>query len=303
MSDSDKRLTRRDAYELITARILTALEKDTVPWHQPWTGQPPANLMTKKPYRGVNVLVLRCTTFASPWWATFKQVKLLGGYVRRGERGCPICYWQWPDRPEDDAVDEDADPPRRAIPLLRHYVVFNAEQCRGIARRLPPPRTTTVEPIAPAEAIVAEMPNPPRLQHRTLWPTYHIGLDLVTIPDLAEFDQPEEYYSTLFHELAHSTGHHSRLNRPTVTDARPFRLTNYSKEELTAEMAAAFLCGHAGIENNTVDNSAAYVSHWYDRLSQDRRMLIHAASAAQKAADYILGDGECTPDASEGRSP
>jgi len=213
------------------------------------------------------------------------------GHVRKGERGTPVCFWKWIDRTEDEASGDEPEDEHseQRIPLLRYYVVFNAQQCRGIDRRLPPPRTTTVEPIATAEAIVAEMPSPPRLQHRSMQAAYHPALDLVTIPALEDFEDAEAYHSTLFHELAHSTGHPSRLNRPTITDACPFGTTNYSKEELTAEMAAAFLCGHAGIENRTIDSSTAYIANWYGRLQQDPKLLVHSAAAAQKAADYVLG--------------
>jgi len=294
----DTRLTRRNAYEIITARILAALERGTVPWHQPWTNQPPANLVTKKPYRGVNVFVLRSTTFASPWWATYRQVQLLGGQVPRGERSCPVCFWKWIDKSGENAGrhQPEVDPSHQRIPLLRYYTVFNAEQRRGIARHLPPPRSALLQPIAAAERIVAGMPNPPRLQHRSLRAAYHPSLDLVTIPPVADFDDAEAYHSTLFHELAHSTGHPTRLNRPTLADACPFGTTNYSREELTAEMAAAFLCGHAGIANHTFDTSAAYISNWWSRLSQHRRLLILAASAAQKAADHILGESVPPPE-------
>ncbi len=281
------RLTRRDAYETITSRILAALEKGTVPWHQPWTSQPPTNLVTRKPYRGVNVFVLACSTFPSPWWATYRQIKELGGHVRRGEHGSPVCFWKWLDRSEDEE-EEHTDKDAKRIPLLRYYIVFNSEQCQGISHHLPIGKPSTAEPIAAAEAVVEGMAKPPQIQHRSLQAAYHPSLDLVAIPALTDFDGGEAYYSTLFHELAHSTGHPTRLNRSTVSDACPFGTTNYSKEELTAEMAAAFLCGHAGLENRTIDNSAAYVSTWWSRLSQDRRLLIHAASAAQKAADYVI---------------
>jgi len=288
-------ITRRNVYDVITSRILAALEKGTVPWHRPWTTHPPSNLLTKKPYRGVNVLVLRCNTFTSSWWVTYRQVELLGGHVCKGERGSPVCFWKWIERAEDEDAEGQPDSSKPSVPLLRYYPVFNVEQCRGISRHLPPPRSVEVEPIPAAEAIVAGMPSPPRIQHRTLQAAYHPSLDLVTVPALEDFEDPEAYYSTLLHELAHSTGHSSRLNRPTVTDAYPFGSTNYSKEELTAEMAAAFLCGHAGISNRTVDNSAAYLQGWMERLSEDRRLLIHAASAAQKAADYILGQLSPSP--------
>jgi len=291
---AEKRCIRKNVYEIVTTRILAALEKGTVPWQRPWTTHPPANLLTKKPYRGINVLVLRCAGFRSPWWLTYRQVQILGGHVRRGEHGSPVCFWKWVEKtPEDQEDDDDGEPERLkfGIPLLRYYTVFNVEQCRGISRHLPPPKVSTVEPIAAAERIVDGMPRPPRIRHRTLQAAYHPSLDLVTIPGIEDFTEPEAYYSTLFHELAHSTGHHSRLNRPTVTDACPFGSTNYSKEELIAEMAAAFLCAHAGIENHTIDNSSSYIANWHTRLSNDRKLLVQAASAAQKAADYILGDG------------
>lgn len=298
---SRRSTTRRNVYDVITARILAALEKGTVPWHQPWTSQPPTNLVSKKPYRGVNVFVLGCSCYGSPWWATYRQVQVLGGHVCRGERGSPVCFWKWIDKTEDDAPDDEARDhlQPQQIPLLRYYTVFNAEQCRGISRHLPPAPSTPAEPITAAEQIVGEMPNPPRIQHRSMQAAYHPPLDLVTIPALADFEEAEAYYTTLFHELAHSTGHSKRLNRPTLADACPFGTTNYSKEELTAEMAAAFLCGHAGIENRTIDSSASYIANWWNRLSQDRKLFIRAASAAQKAADFILGSTDSSPDSSD----
>ncbi len=123
---SEKSLTRRNAYEIITSRIFAALEKGTVPWHQPWTSQPPANLVTKKPYRGVNVFVLRCTTFGSPWWSTYRQVQLLGGQVHKGERGCPVCFWKWIDKSNEGASENESetDHSEQRIPLLRYYIVI-----------------------------------------------------------------------------------------------------------------------------------------------------------------------------------
>jgi antirestriction protein ArdC len=286
MSD---RLTRRDAYEIITSRILSALEKGTVPWHQPWTSQPPANLITRKAYRGVNAFVLSCSPYASPWWATYRQIEDLGGHVRRGEHGTPVCFWKWIEKEQAEQHNQ-IDPPADRMPILRYYIVFNSEQCQGIAHHLPVGIPGPTEAIAAAEAIAAGMPHPPRIQCRGGEASYSPRLDLVTIPALANFENPEAYHSTLFHELAHSTGHPTRLNRPSVSEACPFGSTNYSKEELVAEMAAAFLCGHAGISNSTIDSSSAYIVNWLSRLSQDRKLLIHAAGAAQKAADCILGE-------------
>ena len=212
MSD---RLTRRDAYDIITSRILSALEKGTVPWHQPWASQPPANLITHKAYRGVNAFVLRCAPHASPWWATYREIEELGGHVRRGEHGTPVCFWKWIERDEEEraAPQSPLEPPADRIPLLRYYIVFNSEQCQGIDHHLPAGRPSPGEPIAAAEAVVAGMPHPPRIQQGGREAAYSPQLDLVTIPSLADFENAETYHSTLFHELAHSTGHPSRLAR------------------------------------------------------------------------------------------
>jgi antirestriction protein ArdC len=280
-------LTRRDVYQIITARITALLEQGTVPWHRPWTAQPPANLITHKPYRGVNLILLGCMPFSSPWWATYRQVQELGGYVRKGERGTPVCFWKWIEK-TDEADNAQTQEDAKRIPVLRYYTVFNTDQCEDISQHLPPGRPSPEEPIAAAEAIVAGMPDPPRMQPG-LVAAYSPSVDLVTMPALGSFQDAEAYHSTLFHELAHSTGHPRRLNRPAIAEACPFGSTNYSKEELVAEMAAAFLCAHAGINNRTVDNSAAYIAGWLERLSKDRTLMVHSAAAAQKGADYILG--------------
>jgi antirestriction protein ArdC len=133
------------------------------------------------------------------------------------------------------------------------------------------------------------MPNAPALNHGGALAFYRPATDTVQMPTRETFDNPEAYYSTLFHELTHSTGHQKRLNRPTLTDLQPFGSTNYSKEELVAELGAAFLCAQAGIENATVNRNASYIAGWLRALENDRRMVILAAAQAQKAADYILG--------------
>jgi antirestriction protein ArdC len=135
------------------------------------------------------------------------------------------------------------------------------------------------------------MPQPPAIQHGQSKAYYQPAADTVTMPARQLFPQPEHYYSVLFHELTHSTGHPSRLDRATLRDLLAFGDTNYSKEELVAEMGAAYLCGVAGISNETVNNSAAYIQGWLSKLRNDSRLLIQAAAQAQKAADFILGAG------------
>jgi antirestriction protein ArdC len=173
--------------------------------------------------------------------------------------------------------------------LLRYSNVFNLSQTEGInltASALQEARTNNR--IADCERIVAEMPNRPGLeQSDKAW--YAPGRDVVGMPSIGLFRSSEEYYSTFFHELTHSTGHASRIGRDGFESVQSFGSESYSREELLAEMGAAMLCGVTGIENRTIENSAAYLRTWIERLKADSRLIVTAASAAQKAADYILG--------------
>jgi antirestriction protein ArdC len=259
------------------------LEQGVVPWHKPWEQGIPRNLVTRKPYRGVNVFLTASAGFASPYWITLKQANEHGGSVRKSEKGTPVIFWKWLDH-EGDGEEQD----RRRIPLLRYYTVFNLEQCTGIEAPIERERPA-FQPLAQCERLVADMPQRPIISHGEPRAYYRPVADTVNMPKPELFDGPEEYYSTLFHELTHSTGHERRLNRSTLTDLCPFGSTNYSKEELLAEMGAAFLCGFAGIENRTIDNSAAYIASWLRVLRHDKHMVVWAAAQAQHAADFIQG--------------
>jgi len=274
-----------NAYQVITDRIMGLLEQGTVPWHKPWKGGGEAmNLISKRNYRGINRFLLNVASYASPYWLTFNQAKKLGGHIKKGEKSTPVVFWKLLEK-EDEQTGK-----KKEIPVLRYYRVFNLEQTEGIEG---PPAEETEEqeftPIERCEQLVAGMPNPPGLQHLRQSAWYHPSRDLVNLPKPESFESSEEYYSTLFHELAHATGHQSRLKRPTLADMAPFGSTNYSKEELVAEMAAAFLCGATGIENATIDNSAAYLNGWLKKLKKDNKLVVQAAAQAQKAADYIQG--------------
>jgi antirestriction protein ArdC len=176
--------------------------------------------------------------------------------------------------------------------MLRYYSVFNVEQCDGIEYPKPDVPTFEFTPIERAEQIVAGMPNKPEITSGGDSAYYRPSLDQVNMPPKERFERPEYFYDTLFHELTHATGHESRLNRKGVADKdehSQFGSDPYAREELVAEMGASFLCGHAGIVERTIDNSAAYIGHWLEQLKQDPRLVIVAAGQAQKAADYILG--------------
>ena len=274
------------AYEVITARILDALDKGEVPWRKPWSlpaGMKPQSV-TGHPYRGINALLLGLSGYTDPRWLTFRKAKELGGNVLKGQKATPVVLWKPITKQSEDGED-------KTIWLLRYYSVFNAMQCEGLP--LPEVSTTEVrefDPIAEAEGIIANMPHSPSIDHDGGDRAYYVpAFDSVHLPPRYAFEKPEEYYSTAFHELGHSTGHRSRLDRHGLeTGIAAFGSQVYSKEELAAEFCSTFLCNESGIEN-TLDNSTAYITGWAKKLRSDKRLVIVAASQGHKAADYILG--------------
>ncbi|TSK08817.1 MAG: DUF1738 domain-containing protein [Geobacter sp.] len=280
-----------NVYDVVNQRIMELLERGTIPWRKTWNGgsSMPMNLISKKEYRGVNVFLLGCQEFGSQWWLTFKQVQDRGGYVKKGSKSTPVVFWKWIDRKDgDEPVGEGEQGDGGKVPLLRFYNVFNLEQTEGIEAPKTEEVSNTFTPIERAEQIVAGMPYRPEINHGGNVAAYSPVLDYVKMPTPEAFLSSEEYYSTLFHELTHSTGHASRVGRKGILEPSYFGSHEYSKEELVAEMGAAFLCGHAGIEQRVLDNSAAYIQGWLKSLRNDRTFLIHAAAQAQKASDYIL---------------
>jgi antirestriction protein ArdC len=273
---------KNQAYERITERIVSLLAQGTVPWHKPWQAKTgwPRNYVSQKTYRGINVFLLSAMSYESPCWLTFRQASQLGGTVRKGEKACPVVFWK-PMKIADKESGEDKN-----IPLLRIYHVFNAAQCDGLNDA--PPVTDQIATVKPAE-IVAHMPQPPVIKHGMACAFYSPLEDSIGMPLRERFDSQERYYATLFHELIHSTGHEKRLKRTTLAENKGFGSDPYCKEELIAEMGAAFLCGQAEIAERTIDSSAAYIKGWLERLRNDKTLIIQAAAQAQKAADLILG--------------
>jgi antirestriction protein ArdC len=274
-----------NGYESITNEIISKLEQGVIPWHQTWQSGLPSNAVSKQPYRGVNWLLLSNQQYQSNLWLTFNQCKLLNGIVNKGEHGKQIIYWQiktriWTDDLEDEHVD--------SIPLLRTYTVFNIEQTtvKVEAKR-------TVNPIAEAEAILDGYDNKPVVVNGE--PSYSIDSDKVMMPPISAFDTPDSYYSTLFHEMSHSTGHPTRLNRPIKNH---FGSDPYAEEELIAEMSAAYLAGIVGvnISTKTIDNTASYIQHWSSRFTDNVKLIVSLSAKAQKSTDWILGNRYNLPD-------
>ncbi len=277
-------MKKRTPHQEITDRIITALETGTAPWRKPWSagvGGMPRNLLSNKSYRGINIWLLGSMPYGSPYWVTYKQAKTLKGHVRKGEKGTRIVFWKFLDKTDSDGKDYK-------LPMIRFYTVFNVEQCEGLeSKHLETPDTFEHDPIAAAEAILDGYRFAPKVVHAGSRAFYRPSQDLVQLPERDRFETPADYYSTLFHELGHSTGHANRINRPGVAETVHFGTHTYGLEELVAEMTAAFLCGTSGIEG-TLENSAAYLAGWIKVLKGDPRLALSAASKAQKAADLIL---------------
>ena len=271
---------RSSIYDQITERMIALLENGTVPWRKPWNVQTglPRNRVSGKAYRGINVWLLHAMRYESPFWLTFKQANELGGNIRKGEKACPVVFWKQLEIEDKESHEIEK------IPMIRFYYVFNVAQCEGL-KYLPAPVETH---STSADEIIAAMPQRPEIKHGMRQAFYSPAEDTVAMPDRARFDTEAGYFGTLFHELIHATGHASRLNRPTLTESQGFGSNPYCKEELIAEMGAAFLSGQAGIDGSTLENSAAYVQHWLAQLQSDSKLIVQAAGQAQKAADFIL---------------
>jgi antirestriction protein ArdC len=283
-------------YKKVVDVILGQLEKGVIPWRKGWKcygsdSAMPINLLTKKAYRGVNVITLgMCSPFSSNKWGTFKQIKKAGGHVLRGSKGYPVVFWS----PVESKTQKNEDGNPRKYFLLKYSVVFNVEQTslgeaelKAIEAAKADEQDDDFEPIDVCEEIVNGFDGPSIANDGGNRAFYWVTDDGVHMPPKSRFESEEEYYGTLFHELAHSTGHSSRLDRKVGCAA--FGSQVYSREELIAEFSAAMICGVAGIDNVTVENSAAYIAGWSRKLKGDPECLVKAASAAEKAANLILG--------------
>lgn len=283
---------RADVYQEITDQMIAMIEAGTRPWSQSWTGGTMTTPLrsTGAPYRGINVLTLwmaamKRGTF-SPHWLTFKQAVALGGCVRKGEKGSVVVYANRIERTEENAQGEEV---KRGIPFLKRYTVFNAEQIDGIEAKYPAPApiitaTNPEDRDAELDALFERIPV--ALRQEGGQPYYQKALDQVVMPEFGRFHTGDDYYSTLAHEFVHATGHRSRLNRPTLyQDGK----ADYAREELVAELGAAFVSAAIGIKVHDREDHAAYLSHWLQALRADKRAIFTAATQAQAASDMLLG--------------
>lgn len=260
--------------QYVTDRIIAQLEAGVVPWRKPWNAVPARNYVTGKEYRGVNTLLLD-----SGEYLTFNQVKALKGTVNKGAKTCMVVYYK------QLLVESRDDKSKKVtIPLLRYYNVVALSDTTGIPSKVLP---VVHEPVAEAEAIIAGYAGGPKVEHVNQdHASYSPQLDRVLMPIKEQFPSVAHYYSTFFHELVHSTGHKSRLDREMNCN---FGSESYSKEELVAEIGAAMLATSCGIDTATIEASASYIKSWLSRLAEDPNLITRAAGAAQKAVDRVTG--------------
>ena len=273
---------KQDIYQQVTDRIIAQLEQGVIPWHKPWIGKGAAiSHSTGKAYSLLNQLIL-----GKPGeYLTFAQCIKEGGHIRKGEKASFVVFWKWIEQPDEDHPDKV-----KKIPFLRHFSVFHIDQCEGIKPRHDTDTAQSIEPDAAADAIITDYlkRSGVKLIHQEGDRAfYRPSTDTVTLPLMAQFKELAEYYSTAFHELTHSTGHTSRLNR--LTKVACFGSEDYSREELIAEIGAAALVNHVGLKtSSSFRNSAAYVQSWLKALKDDRRLIVSAAGQAEKACSLIL---------------
>lgn len=291
---------RADKYQQVTDRIIEALEAGVVPWRKPWTTIPHTSVDGHR-YRGSNVFLLSITAmlegYESPYWGTYDALKAKGGQVKKGSKGTMVVWWARKTIQETDSagapVLKDGKPVEKSFMMLRSYKVFNVEQCAwsdGMPDKFKGLRDDLdTSGFAHVDATIETYCEAgPTLNHGGDRACYAPRTDTVTMPTLGAFDDPESYYATLFHELTHSTGHPSRLNREGIADFDGFGSHRYGREELVAEMGAAMLCAEFGIDS-TMESSAAYIKSWLDVIQCDPRTVVSAGAQAQRAVDLILG--------------
>lgn len=304
----------------IAQPFIDALSEGVVPWKRPWTGLGSPVSIDGREYRGFNALLLDYLCYKHGWqtpvFLTLPRVNDIGGKVRRGEHGACVSFWKVyapngapvPADASGDASGEEegeetaapASDARKARPkyVLRYYYVFNVAQCDfedgALEKHLPRdartrPACTFPEDVSAAGEGVwnGYADGPARLPESGARAFYRPSTDEIQMPPRANFDSAQDYYATLFHEMVHSTGHVSRLNRIRQTAA--FGEEDYGREELVAEIGSAMLCGRCGFAPATLDNSKAYVAGWLRAIKGNPGMLVSAASAAQKAVDRIVG--------------
>lgn len=314
--------TDKDVYDIINEKLIAAMEKADFKnvekrWNAPTEGLP-MNLLSKQPYRGINFLICLIESeirgWDSPYFLTFKQAQEKGGAVKKGAKGVSVVYYEIRYKtPKGAYIGSDVanamSKEQRAILtkifILKYYTIFHISDCEDLKIKLPEIKDVPeIEIIEACETLIQNMPNKPALsQNGGDRAFYRPSTDSVHLPKMGWFKSAQYYYSTAFHELIHSTGHKSRLNREGIVNFDKFGSERYASEEMIAEIGGAYMCAHAGILNWTIGRQASYAENWRQVLVEngkaDKKFIFNAASSAQKAADYMLGKSVPQEDNSE----
>ena len=289
---SMKKKDKIDVYQQLTDKIVSKLEQGEIPWKKPWKSVQfglPQNFISKKVYKGCNFFEALFEDRATPYWLTYKQAKELGGQVRRGEHGIPIIYFNFIEK-------EQGNGDITRFPMVKKSVVFNLEQIDGIEnpfaeekRKFEEENLIDFNPIENCENLIESFVDKvATFEHENGQRAfYRRSTDNITMPQRNFFHKPEGYYGVLFHEMAHSTGHTDRLDRDGINGSHKKGSRGYAREELVAELTSAFLCSKAGIENETVDNTAGYIQSWLGALKNDKMIVYDAMKDAFKAIEYL----------------
>lgn len=287
--------------EQVTNKLVALMEKGVNPWRKPWSkcSEDVAVSHTNgKPYSLLNQILLG---FRSGEYLTFNQVKKEGGTIKKGAKSEVIVFWQCgglkpvkaPESEEETGDKESVQWVAWRNPVLKYYRVFHIDDTEGIQAKYPqkePELTSSINPIEIAENTALNFcyrSGVTLIIQKSNSAFYRPANDSVTVPLREQFSEISEFYSTLFHELIHSTGHPSRLNR--LKGGIHKASEKYSREELVAEIGAASCLSKLGIEcKETEENSAAYLKSWARFLSSDPRAFIVAAGKAEKAVNIIF---------------
>lgn len=289
-----KQITRLDPHSRITSRIVAELEQGARPWLKPWSGGDLAASngcrplrATGEPYRGINVILLWLEAgamgYTSPSWMTYRQAQALGAQVRKGEHGATVVYYGTTSKTEQDG--ESGDDRERDIRFLKTYTVFNVAQIEGLPDRfhVQPEPAPEVERIETAEAFFARIPA--MVNHGGDRAYYAPGPDRIQLPPFAAFHDAHGYYTTRGHETVHWTSHKSRLDRSFGREK--WGDEGYAREELVAELGAAFLAADLGLSLEPRPDHASYIASWIKVLQNDNRALFQAAAHAERAVAYL----------------
>lgn len=285
-----------DVYQIVTDRIIAQLEEGIIPWEKPWVNTSGTNVAVSHNDGRVYSLINQMLLGIPGEYITFEQAKKAGGHIKKGCKAHPVVFWRMyakdlKDKDGNPILNEKGEPRQETIPVLRYFSVFHLEDTEGVKAKYVQSQGPVTDnlPIEAIDQAITEYleRSGVTLRHYEQGRSYYSpGSDMVVLPHMNQFQNAESYYATKFHELGHSTGHPSRLNRKGGME---FGDEDYSKEELVAEIVSAVLCNHFGIDTAKVQrNTAGYIQHWLKVLKADPKMIVSAASRAEKAVNLIL---------------